>query len=303
MGGKTVGPDQRMSDQPANNPNEQYEIENGRILTRSLEIHVVDHCNLRCAHCCSLSPVSDDALVSAEELRHSLGLAKSALSPQRLKLVGGEPLLHPELIACMEGARESEIAKSVSVTTNGFLLPKMQDRFWELIDHMTVSLYPKPSLAEKTIQFIREKAEENEVEVNWKTQNSFVKMDRPEADHLGIETRAVYTDCWLRRSCHLLAGGRFYTCTRPAHMHAVAGLEDSPFKEDGVLLEGAGSLRERIYDYLISRKPLASCALCFGGDAAEEAHSQLEPKEVIAERITRQRVYRDYAESCSTSDR
>jgi len=277
------------------NPNTKYQVVDGRIKTRSLEIHIVDHCNLRCWGCCSLSPISEKSLVAPEVISQSLALAKQALSPSRLKLVGGEPLLHPKIVDCLIAARNSDITSSVSVTTNGFLLPKVDEKFWALIDHMTVSLYPKPVLSEKTISLIKDMAEQYDVEINWKTQNTFVGMDRKTADVSGDETQEIYSHCWLRRRCHLIAHGRFYTCTRPSHFHAVSGLKDSPYLHDGVPLDSGESL----YNYLNSKVPLSSCALCLGGDAVEETHRQLSLQEVKAEHTLRSTLYQNHARTLS----
>ena len=35
----------------------RYDVVDGRVRTRALEAHVIDHCNLKCAECCSLSPL------------------------------------------------------------------------------------------------------------------------------------------------------------------------------------------------------------------------------------------------------
>ncbi len=281
----------------ATHPNETYEIQGGRIQTRSLEVHIVDHCNLRCRHCCSLSPVSEKALVSQEELRRLLRRAGTALQPQRLKLVGGEPLLHPKLIECLQIARESGIAKSVSLTTNGLLAKKAPPEIWHILDHITVSIYPTPGLPESTQEWITSVAESNQVQVNWKHQDQFVLMDRNELPTDDSETEQIYRDCWLRRRCHSLANGRFYTCTRPSHMHAVSGLESSPFQEDGVPIDDGGNLTEKIYQYLIQRKPLVSCQLCLGGSSRSEAHSQMSPQEVKTEQSMRRNLYRELANS------
>src|SRR5262245_27812007 len=110
----------------------KYLIQDGRALTHSLELHVVDHCNLRCRECCTLSPFLPDRVADPEELRAGLDRARSVLRPEMLKISGGEPLLHPRLEACLRAARESGISPVVSMTTNGHLLQKMPDPCWEL---------------------------------------------------------------------------------------------------------------------------------------------------------------------------
>ena len=272
------------------NSNENYQLKDGKVLTNSLEIHIVDHCNLKCWGCCSLSPISQKHSVSPHQITRDLELTKPLIAPKRLKLVGGEPLLHKEIIECLIAAKAVDIAPSLSVTTNGFLLNRVAEKFWTLVDHITVSLYPDPVLPETTIQFINEKAEEYNVEVNWKTQDEFVNMDRDSPDHEGLETKDIYAECWLRRRCHLIANGKFYTCTRPSHFHSVSGLETSQFEDDGVPLNSD----HHILDYLVRKKPLNSCYLCLGGNSIAQPHHQLSLPEVKQERIIRQSTYRDF---------
>ena len=85
----------------------QYDVSDGRILTWALETHVVEHCNLRCANCCTLSPELPSWWVDPDELRRDLERAAGALRPHVFKLTGGEPLLHPELLRCLDAARAS----------------------------------------------------------------------------------------------------------------------------------------------------------------------------------------------------
>ncbi len=253
-----------------------FPIIDGRVQTRSLETHIVDHCNLRCAACCSLSPHLPAWQVDPTDLAEELRLARPALAPTWLKLVGGEPLLHSRLLECLEVAKAAHIATIVSLTTNGFLLPRQPEAFWQKLDALTVSLYPNPRLPLATIHLIEEKAAEYQVRLNWKKQDSFVQMDRDGRCDDEAENDAVWEACWLRRRCHMIRDGRFYACTRPAHFGKLLG-ED--FTADGVLLREGGGLAEEIQTYLQRSEPLAACALCLGGNAPEAAHRQLQPKE------------------------
>ncbi len=250
----------------------RFDIIDGKVRTRSLEAHIVDHCNLRCAACCSLSPHLPRWFMEPDVLARDLALAKPALAPTWLKLVGGEPLLHPRLIECLEVAQDSAVAEIVSVTTNGFLLPRQPAAFWQGIDALTISLYPDPALPASTIALVEEKAAEHGVTLNWKHQNEFVQMDRPTPCLDDDENRAVWEACWLRRRCHMIRDGVFYTCTRPAHFQALLGMD---FTGDGVRLHAGAGLAEEIQDYLQRPEPLAGCARCLGGDAPGAPHRQL----------------------------
>ncbi len=249
-----------------------FPIENGKVITRSLEAHIVDHCNLRCAACCSLSPHLPKWEVEPAALSEELRLASRALSPTWLKLVGGEPLLHTRLLECLRVAKEAHLAQIVSLTTNGFLLPRQTDEFWEMLDAITVSLYPQPALPQATIDFIEAKAAQFDVQLNLKKQDSFVQMDRAAECTDKDENAAVWASCWLRRRCHMLREGVFYACTRPVHLGT---LLDRDFTSDGVRLHEGAGLAAELKLYLERQEPLEACALCLGGNAQEATHRQL----------------------------
>lgn len=256
-----------------------YEIVGGRVVTRSLEVHIVDHCNLRCHACCSLSPYLPKWTVALEELERDLAAAKRCIAPHYLKLVGGEPLLHPQIDECLRIARRAEISPVVSVTTNAVLLPRMSETFWEQAQALTISLYPTPKLPENVIALAKAKAEARGIPINWKKQDLFVGMDLDEPRANAAETEAIYRDCWLRNRCHLIRNGVFYTCTRPPHF-ATFHNDAARFQDDGFPLNGGSVRPEDLRAYLQREKPLEACSICLGGDAPAYPHRQMTPAEL-----------------------
>ncbi len=240
-----------------------YPIVDGRVVTRALEAHVVDHCNLTCAECCSLSPMLPHWQVDPADLAADLAIARGFLAPSVFKLVGGEPLLHPDLVELVAVVRRSGIAPRISITTNGLLLDRAPDALWEAIDALTISVYPRPALTAAAIAAAEERGARFGVALNWKQQDEFVVMNRTEPTTDEAETRAIFDSCWIRERCHMLRSGRFYTCTRPPHFGAY---HRSDFTGDGVALHGLDTTS--LHAYLTSDQPLASCAHCFGGSGA-----------------------------------
>jgi cyclic pyranopterin phosphate synthase len=254
-----------------------YEVVAGRVRTRSLEAHVVDHCNLTCAECCSLSPLLPSRTTSPAALAHDLELAGRVLAPRVFKLVGGEPLLHPRLVELLQVARRSRIAPRLSVTTNGLLLPRMPDAFWQELDALTISRYPSPVLPDTLVAEVEAKAARFGVRLNWKQQDAFVTMSLPTRRDDEAATAEVWARCWLRERCHLLQGGRFYTCTRPVHLQTLLG-PDHDLSADGIALDGCAP--DTLLTYLRREPPLAACAHCAGGDAPMEPHRLLPAAEL-----------------------
>lgn len=91
------------------------------------QLIVTRRCNLSCGYCTEFDhespPVPLEELKTRIDALHRLGVVN-------ISLLGGEPLMHPDLLEIVEYAnRESQ----VSITTNGFLLQK------ELIDQLNGS--------------------------------------------------------------------------------------------------------------------------------------------------------------------
>lgn len=258
-----------------------YPIEQGRVITRSLEAHVVDHCNLTCAECCSLSPHLAPWFADPEALAHDLATAARLLAPRVFKLVGGEPLLHPGLVALVEIVRASGIAPRISITTNGLLLDRTPDALWSAIDALTISLYPRPAIDAGTRVAIEARAARFDVVLNWKQQDEFVVMTRPAPTDDAVETATIFEGCWIRERCHMLRAGRFYTCTRPPHFQSFHdGALD--FTADGLVL--ADATAADLHAYLTRAEPLAACAHCYGGAHVMQPHRLLTREELLRSR-------------------
>ncbi|MEA4924882.1 MAG: 4Fe-4S cluster-binding domain-containing protein [Syntrophomonadaceae bacterium] len=101
-----------------------------------LETHVCDHCNLNCKACNNFSPfVKERSCASAEQYEKDLAQLSELFSGiGRLFLLGGEPLLEPEL-SCrfMEISRKYFPNAELRYLTNGLLIPKMKDEFWDCV--------------------------------------------------------------------------------------------------------------------------------------------------------------------------
>lgn len=245
----------------------------GRVRTHALHVAIVDHCNLRCDRCDALAPFLPERVTSVEAIRTDLALARRALAPTFLKLVGGEPLLHPDAVACVRAAKDANIAEKVSLTTNGVLLRRAPDALFEALDHLTISVYP-PGLAH--LAEIEARAARFGVELNVKRQDEFQDMTSPPHDR----ARAVFDTCWLRHRCHTIFAGRFFLCTRPPNFRAHPRGLVRDLDAEGVRLHDGPSLAAEVSAYLERREPLASCARCLGGTGAFAPHRQLTRAEV-----------------------
>nr|WP_302565372.1 4Fe-4S cluster-binding domain-containing protein [Burkholderia metallica] len=244
-----------------------------------MEAHIVDHCNLTCAECCSLSPLLPEWYASPESIETDLRKAAKVLRPRMFKLVGGEPLLHPALVELIERVRGTGIAPVISVTTNGLKLGEMPDAFWQAVDALTISRYPKPALSADLVAHVEHQATRFDVRLNWKVQDVFTTMNRAQPGTDRDEARRLYHDCWIRERCHMIRDGMFYTCTRPAHFHTLYKGEKD-FQADGLALRDDAGMLDAMLAYLQRETPLEACLHCQGGSAPVAPHRILKRIEV-----------------------
>lgn len=139
-----------------------------------LELHLTDHCNLNCKGCGHFSPLADkwfaDISVFEKDMQR---LAQLFSNITDMRLMGGEPLLHPEMTKFLFASRKYFPKANISVVTNGLLLHKMMNTFWQTCSSQNItidiSVYPiKPD-----IEKIKKIARNNSVKLNINKINTF----------------------------------------------------------------------------------------------------------------------------------
>lgn len=88
-----------------------------------VELHAVDHCNLNCRGCNHFSPLFPPELPDLSARLADVRLLKGKFSRiEKLLVLGGEPLLHPELPGFLDALRALLPETELYVVTNGLLL-------------------------------------------------------------------------------------------------------------------------------------------------------------------------------------
>lgn len=129
-----------------------------------LEFHVADHCNLNCKFCTHYSPLVKEPVFTdyAEFERGIRQLKKYVYDIGVIRILGGEPLLNPELDKFIRLVRSLYPAAIIDVVTNGLLVEKISE---ELIETMRecvaffhISLYkPMQDKIKQVEKFLYEK--------------------------------------------------------------------------------------------------------------------------------------------------
>lgn len=257
---------------------EVYKIENGKINTRALEVHIVNHCNLRCDHCCSYSPFLKKWEITPDLVYRDLSKLKNYIKPSFLKIVGGEPTLHSNLLEVLRVARSSEISSTISLTTNGHFFDRISDECLELLDWITISVYPERNYSNDDLKKFIRHAKKFNVKINSKIQDNFVQMNR-EIVSSSAETKTVFKDCWIHHSCHSVRDGHFYSCTRTQYLKSMSA---ENFEGDSIYIHDRNekNMVTKLRDYLNREEPLKTCYLCKGGQEHTRVQRQLNTSEV-----------------------
>lgn len=122
-----------------------YKVQNQVVYAHQMEFNAVRQCNLSCRSCSHAAPIQKKLYYDPAVLKQDLEALASWWHVSWLNVLGGEPLLHPDLLRILQVARASGVADSVRVVTNGVLLDIISDNMLPYIDEIRVSLYPNQS--------------------------------------------------------------------------------------------------------------------------------------------------------------
>ncbi|MDO5394981.1 MAG: 4Fe-4S cluster-binding domain-containing protein [Bacteroidales bacterium] len=113
-----------------------------------LEFILTDYCNLNCKGCTHYSPLAAKEFADLSRLEASMQhLGRTCATGIRdVYLIGGETLLYPALPEAMQALRRNFPTQDMYIFTNGIMLERMDDRFWEAVRNtdciIAITRYP-----------------------------------------------------------------------------------------------------------------------------------------------------------------
>lgn len=181
-----------------------------------LEFVVSDYCNLNCigcSHYSSLAPKEFEPLDMLE--RNMAHLAKVCRGQVKmLYLIGGETLLYPHLKQAMSMLRHYFPDGDLYIFTNGLLIPRMDDEFWQLCQDLgfiiALTRYPVKFDYDKAVQMCIDHNVRHIIFDDRSMGHSFFKFALdPEKKQNG---RLSHFKCY-NRGCLSVIGDRLYPCS------------------------------------------------------------------------------------------
>lgn len=251
-----------------------YAVADGRVLSDGLEVVITTHCNLRCRACAYLSPVMPVTAIAPEQIQRDLAVLARSYHACEVRVLGGEPLLHPELVPILQVIRASGISDTVRVITNGVLLTRAPASFWELADEVSVSVYPGREPGTDVLAAVARTADEYGVRLRLKYFHYFRESYSEPGARDPELTERIFRTCQMANvwRCNTVLGGRLYRCPQSAFLPSVI---PKPGADDGLALTDDPGFGQRLLAFLESSDPLGACTNCLGSVGRLFGHSQM----------------------------
>ncbi len=182
-------------------------------------LNILDHCNLRCKGCDHFACIADPYFVPYETIHSDLNRLSELFHGDyimQIGVMGGEPLLHPELIKILWDVREHFPYTEIRLTTNGLLLLKQDDKFWKACRECNVIIVNTKYPINLKFDKMREKSESEGVRFQFfeGTGDHLVKKSFKKTINLKGNSNPVnsFVHCHMSNSKNFLMEGKFYGC-------------------------------------------------------------------------------------------
>lgn len=253
----------------------------------AIELNVTEHCNLRCQDCDHASGIIPPRNMSITECSRDLSTLACVLHARELKIVGGEPLLHPRLARILHACRESGIADSVVLWTNGLLLGTLPPKAWREIDGIVVSIYPSVSY-DTDFSALQPLVDKHGVWLHKRRCPEFMCGTTAQPIGNSALVQHIYDTCSEAHyfEGHTVRAGRYFKCVQAAYAStrlAAHGIAFDNAAEDGIRIVDSPDLEEYLRDYLRRRDPLMACRYCLGDIGRWHRHRQASGSQQLCE--------------------
>jgi MoaA/NifB/PqqE/SkfB family radical SAM enzyme len=240
----------------------------------NFNVKITDHCNLNCACCNQLAPVSDKACYPVETFKKDclrlFQLGGKKIS--RIIFTGGEPLLHPQVTDFFDVARECFNSYGmggggggVCFITNAVLLPKKDESFWLNCKKNNVAVWITKYPINVNYESIEKTAKKYDVIIYYFGETDlFTKtLFYMPYDLTGKQNiKKTFKLCFYSNECVFLSDGKLYPCCGIPPVHIF-----NKYFNKNLIVSDADSIdiyaaenMEQIFDFLC--KPVPFCRYC-----------------------------------------
>jgi GTP 3',8-cyclase len=238
----------------------------------AIELHVVGHCNIACVGCSQSSPRVAPRFEDVGRIERSLANLRGIIKCEKLQVLGGEPLLHPDIANLCRIAKASSVGERVTVKTNGIMLADASPEFWQSVDEVIVSVYPSTSRA---LARLRSGLERVAIETGTRLVfrdiaqfNHVIKQSPTSSDRFA---QMVFERCEYKTFTPSLCEGRLYRCAPSVNLHR-SGVPVAS-EVDSIDINARDENGGAIVEMLTSDRHLEACHWCLGSSGSAYPHT------------------------------
>lgn len=183
-----------------------------------LEVHLVDHCNLNCKGCAHFSPLCKAWFLNLDDFTKDLTRLKSKVTNIELfRLMGGEPLLHENLLPILSVTRNIYPNSRIVLVTNGILLPKQKVDFFNalLTDNIELQITVYPDKRQNVKKYL-EILDAFKVKAEIFNTEEFSKHLKLKSTRNAVQS---IKECHEKQFCPTMKNGYLFQCSGLAHLN------------------------------------------------------------------------------------
>jgi hypothetical protein len=233
----------------------------------NFSVHLADHCNLKCWGCDHFSPLASERFSDLKEFESDFRRLSELTGGKAtfIKLMGGEPLLHPQINEFLPVARKYFPEAEIKIVTNGTLLLQKDLSFWKACRENSISVAVTKYPIKVDYQQIQKKAMLAGVSFEFFSTSGYYQKT---SYHIPFDisgnqdARKNFSICFHANVCIHLERGKLFTCTiapNVQHFNKYFGLNLALTENDYIDIYKAKSARE-ILEFL--SKPIPFCRYC-----------------------------------------
>lgn len=181
------------------------------------ETYLTDHCNLNCRSCNAFSPLAEENYADLDRYIQDFQRLSQIFNgeAERIYLLGGEPLLNPNIEEYIVPARKNFPQANISIVTNGILLSGMKESFWKCCRNNNITICITKYPIRIKINEILNLAQQYDVKITYFGN----ALDYKYMYHFPLDLEGKqdmnnsFQKCMNANKCITLREGKLYTCS------------------------------------------------------------------------------------------
>lgn len=252
-------------------------------------LNILDHCNLRCKGCDHFAAIAEKRFVALEDISRDLEqmsrLTKGNVT--RIGVMGGEPLLHPQLKEILAETRRWFPDTLIQCVSNGLLMNQQDDAFWQTCQDNRIAIVVTKYPINLDFERMEETAKSWGVSFRYygATGETIKTSYKMPMDPFGQQNPIKsFWDCYHSNNCTMLMEGKFYPCTvapNARHFNKKFGTSMELTEGDYLDIYSISDIDE-LYQFLCTPKPF--CRYCRTSERSYK-HKWEQSKQVVEEWI------------------